>query len=309
MNAHTTSGQIELFAIRASELADRVAAGQISFIDAVDMAYSAAVWSGLIDSIGDDAVQKVMQAAFANINRVTNVTTHKTEDEVEGRAEQLVLDLSIVNAAVDAAIARIKREQETKEALAKAAIEYRAERERKEGVNGKANGHDAGNKTAGTGNTHRFNWRDHVFTAAELQRKTFPPVSYCVPDLIPGGPDHHRRQAENRQKLAGAGYLHCHRGGVSAWANASQCRVTFSMPRWRTIRAGCNGASTGCCRLSVRNGREGLTLANSWRRLDKGGVDDIRQWIEQAEQSPPCHPRHIGQREADQDAARLYRGL
>jgi hypothetical protein len=27
---------------------------------------------------------------------------------------------------------------------------------------------------------------------------------------------------------------------------------------------------------------ERLTLANSWRRLDKGGVDDIRQWIEQA---------------------------
>jgi hypothetical protein len=69
MNAHTTSGQIELFAIRASELADRVAAGQISFIDAVDMAYSAAVWSGLADSIGDDAIQKVLQAAFANTSR------------------------------------------------------------------------------------------------------------------------------------------------------------------------------------------------------------------------------------------------
>src|SRR5262245_18295551 len=25
-----------------------------------------------------------------------------------------------------------------------------------------------------------------------------------------------------------------------------------------------------------------LTLANAWRRLDKGGVDDIREWIEQA---------------------------
>jgi len=24
-------------------------------------------------------------------------------------------------------------------------------------------------------------WRNHVYTAAELQRKTFPPVSYCVP--------------------------------------------------------------------------------------------------------------------------------
>jgi AAA domain-containing protein len=27
---------------------------------------------------------------------------------------------------------------------------------------------------------------------------------------------------------------------------------------------------------------ERLTLTNSWRRLDRGGVDDIRQWIEHA---------------------------
>jgi hypothetical protein len=26
-----------------------------------------------------------------------------------------------------------------------------------------------------------------------------------------------------------------------------------------------------------------LTLANAWQRLDKGGVDDVRQWIEHAE--------------------------
>lgn len=57
--------QIELFAIRCSELADRVAGGQIAFTEAVNMAYSAAQWSGLIDSVGDDAVQKVMTAAFA----------------------------------------------------------------------------------------------------------------------------------------------------------------------------------------------------------------------------------------------------
>jgi hypothetical protein len=28
---------------------------------------------------------------------------------------------------------------------------------------------------------------------------------------------------------------------------------------------------------------EGLTLANTWRRLDQGGVDDIRAWIEQTD--------------------------
>jgi hypothetical protein len=45
-------------------LADRVIAGKLAFIDAIDMAYSAAEWSGLIDAAGDDAVQKIMAAAF-----------------------------------------------------------------------------------------------------------------------------------------------------------------------------------------------------------------------------------------------------
>ena len=61
--------QIDLFAIRTSELADRTMAGDIGFIDTVDMAYSAAVWSGLADKIGDDAVQKIMAAAFATARR------------------------------------------------------------------------------------------------------------------------------------------------------------------------------------------------------------------------------------------------
>ena len=30
-------------------------------------------------------------------------------------------------------------------------------------------------------------WREHVYTAAELQHKKFPPIAYCVPDLIPEG--------------------------------------------------------------------------------------------------------------------------
>jgi hypothetical protein len=59
--------QLSLLAIRASELADRVQCGEIGFIDAVDMAYSAAQWSGLTETTGDDAVQKILAAAFGNI--------------------------------------------------------------------------------------------------------------------------------------------------------------------------------------------------------------------------------------------------
>ena len=70
--------QLELFAVRCADLADRVAAGDVPFITAVDLAYSAAIWadlptaieaSGLIDTTkltGDDVVQATMAAAFAN---------------------------------------------------------------------------------------------------------------------------------------------------------------------------------------------------------------------------------------------------
>jgi hypothetical protein len=33
------------------------------------MAYSAAIWSGLVDAVGDDVVQKVLAAAFAGIQK------------------------------------------------------------------------------------------------------------------------------------------------------------------------------------------------------------------------------------------------
>lgn len=61
--------QLKLLAVKSSELADRVAAGQLGFVDAVDLAYSAAIWAGVVDSAGNDAVQKVLAAAFMEILR------------------------------------------------------------------------------------------------------------------------------------------------------------------------------------------------------------------------------------------------
>ena len=58
--------QLEIFAIRCLELADLVAENQIGFIDAVDLAYDAAIWSGLVETVGDDVTQATMAAAFAN---------------------------------------------------------------------------------------------------------------------------------------------------------------------------------------------------------------------------------------------------
>jgi hypothetical protein len=63
--------QLEILAIRAMELAGQAAAGQLRFLDAVDIAYEAALWSGLVKTVGDDIVQGVLSAAFANARRYT----------------------------------------------------------------------------------------------------------------------------------------------------------------------------------------------------------------------------------------------
>jgi hypothetical protein len=61
--------QLEILALRSLELADRVAEGEIPFLDAVDVAYEAATWAGLTETVGDDIVQATMAAAFANAKR------------------------------------------------------------------------------------------------------------------------------------------------------------------------------------------------------------------------------------------------
>ena len=58
--------QLEILALRSLELADRVAAGHLPLIDAIDLAYEAAVWADLPNSVGDDVVQATISAALIN---------------------------------------------------------------------------------------------------------------------------------------------------------------------------------------------------------------------------------------------------
>lgn len=82
MKKSVVTRQLELLALRSFDLADRVATGEMDFIDAVDLAYSAAIWanlpsaidkSGLIDRnivgspCGDDVVQATIAAAFDTV--------------------------------------------------------------------------------------------------------------------------------------------------------------------------------------------------------------------------------------------------
>jgi hypothetical protein len=55
-----------LFGVRCGELAARTLAGDIAFLDAIDLLYDAAIWSGLVDGVGDDVVQAIMANAFAD---------------------------------------------------------------------------------------------------------------------------------------------------------------------------------------------------------------------------------------------------
>jgi RecA-family ATPase len=126
-------------------------------------------------------------------------------------------------------------------------------------------------------------WRDHVYTAAELRSRTFPPVSYCVPDLIP----------EGLTLIAGKPKI------GKSWLALDVCIAValgrFCLGERRPAQGSVLYAAMedNQRRLQRRIDRllspfsaewpEGLTLANTWRRLDKGGVDDIRDWIEQAD--------------------------
>jgi hypothetical protein len=65
----TVPYQLELLFKRSCTLAGRVLAGDLPFIDAVDMAYSAAAWAGVIDRYGDDVVQDVLATAFMEVPR------------------------------------------------------------------------------------------------------------------------------------------------------------------------------------------------------------------------------------------------
>jgi hypothetical protein len=65
----TATKQLELFALRSFDFADRVEAGEIKFLDAIDTLYHAAVASGLVDAVGDDIVQETLAAAFRSVRR------------------------------------------------------------------------------------------------------------------------------------------------------------------------------------------------------------------------------------------------
>jgi hypothetical protein len=124
-------------------------------------------------------------------------------------------------------------------------------------------------------------WRDHVYTAAALQRMTFPPVSYCVPGLIPEGltiiagkPKIGKSWMALDICIAVATGRFCLGDRKPAQGDVLYAAMEDNPRRMqRRIDKLLSPVSTSW--------PEALTLVNAWRRLDRGGVDDVKQWIEQ----------------------------
>jgi hypothetical protein len=119
-------------------------------------------------------------------------------------------------------------------------------------------------------------WRDHVFTAADLQRRTFPPIAFVIPEIIPEG----LTILAGRPKV-GKSWLALDIGIAIA---AGRYCLGERKPTQGAVLYG--ALEDNPRRLQWRIDKllspfstewpAGLTLANSWRRLDQGGVADLQ---------------------------------
>jgi len=124
-------------------------------------------------------------------------------------------------------------------------------------------------------------WRAHVSTAAALQAKEFPAVSYVVPGLIP----------EGLTLLAGKPKI------GKSWLGLDLCLAIAAGRFCLGDRRPIEGDVLYCAlednprRLQRRIDKllgpsftetwpARLTLTTYWQRLDQGGVDDIADWLD-----------------------------
>ena len=123
-------------------------------------------------------------------------------------------------------------------------------------------------------------WRDHAFTAADLQQKKFAPIQYIVPGLIPEG----LSMLVGRPKIgkswlaldiaiaiAAAGGT-CLGGREPQHGSVLYCALEDNVRRLQARITKVLGSYN-------EDWPKGLTLTTQWRRLDKGGVEDIAEWV------------------------------
>jgi hypothetical protein len=123
-------------------------------------------------------------------------------------------------------------------------------------------------------------WQEHVFTAAALRTMQFPAVSYVVPGIIP----------EGLTILAGRPKI-----GKSWMALDLAIGIAAGTPVMGNVRV--DAGDVLYCALEDNPRRlrrritkllspfgnewpERLTMATQWKRLDKGGVEDLNGWCD-----------------------------
>lgn len=127
-------------------------------------------------------------------------------------------------------------------------------------------------------------WRGNVFTAEDLRRKTFPPVSYIIPGLIPEG----LSILAGRPKV-GKSWL-----ALDLAIAAAAGRICLGDRKPAVGDVLYAALEDNPRRLQRRIDKllsplatewpKRLTLATSWQRLDKGGVTDIAEWADSVPQ-------------------------
>lgn len=132
-------------------------------------------------------------------------------------------------------------------------------------------------------------WRDHVITAASLCDVTFPEVGYVVPGLIPEGVT----LLAARPKLGKSWLLLQIGAGVS---DGRSTLVDSDIPcegdvLYLNLEDGYRRTQSRLTKLfglDKTQWPQRMLIADQWRRLDQGGIDDIRDWCKSVK-----HPKLI----------------
>jgi hypothetical protein len=138
------------------------------------------------------------------------------------------------------------------------------------------------NGKADSGPNGEVGWREHVFTAASLRKMKFPPVMFCVPDLIPEG----LTIIAGKPKI-GKSWLAL---DICVAVAAGRFCLGDRKPAQGDVLYGALEDNPRRMQrrlyklLSLFGAEwpERLTITHKWRRLDQGGVDDLEAWIKQA---------------------------
>lgn len=129
----------------------------------------------------------------------------------------------------------------------------------------------------------KTNWRDHIFTAADLERRKFDPIAYVVPQLIPEG----LTILAGRPKIGKSWLaLDIALGIAGGRFVLGDIKLEEGDVLYAALEDNQRRLRSRIERILSASGQTWptrLTLATKWRRFDGGGVDDAKEWAAAAE--------------------------